>query len=76
MAPYSMHLRTRVLADWDAGVAAKELAAKFRVSRSWVNRLCSAAERPERCGHALSGSLRNKQLRARKIDSCAGRRPT
>lgn len=39
MAPYSMDLRTRVLEDWDAGLAAKELAAKFRVSRSWVNRL-------------------------------------
>ena len=38
MAPYSMDLRTRVLADCDAGVAAKEVAAKFRVSR-WVNRL-------------------------------------
>ena len=39
MAPYSMDLRTRVLADCDAGVAAKEVATKFRVSRSWVNRL-------------------------------------
>lgn len=39
MAAYSMDLRTRVLADWDAGLAAKDLAAKFRVSRSWVNRL-------------------------------------
>jgi len=39
MAPYSMDLRTRVLEDCDAGVAAKEVAAKFRVSRSWVNRL-------------------------------------
>jgi transposase len=39
MAPYSMDLRTRVVADWDAGLAAKDLAAKFRVSRSWVNRL-------------------------------------
>lgn len=39
MAPYSMDVRTRVVADWDAGVPAKELAAKFRVSRSWVNRL-------------------------------------
>ena len=39
MAPYSMDLRTRVLADSDAGLAAKEVAAKFRVSRSWVNRL-------------------------------------
>jgi transposase len=39
MAPYSMDLRTRVLADSDAGLAAKDVAAKFRVSRSWVNRL-------------------------------------
>jgi len=39
MAPYSMDLRTRVLADCDAGLPAKEVAAKFRVSRSWVNRL-------------------------------------
>lgn len=39
MAPYSMDLRTRVLADCDAGVAPKDVAVKFRVSRSWVNRL-------------------------------------
>ena len=39
MAPYSMDLRTRVLADCEAGVTAKDVAAKFRVSRSWVNRL-------------------------------------
>ena len=39
MAPYSMDLRTRVLGDCDAGLAPKEVATKFRVSRSWVNRL-------------------------------------
>jgi transposase len=39
MASYSMDVRTRVLADWDRGVSAKELAAKYRVSRAWVNRL-------------------------------------
>lgn len=39
MAPYSRDLRTRVLADRDAGMAAKDVAAKFRVSLSWVNRL-------------------------------------
>ena|SRR5438045_276663 len=39
MAPYSMDLRTRVLADCDGGLAAKDVAAKFRVSRSWVNRI-------------------------------------
>jgi transposase len=36
---YSMDLRTRVLEDRDAGVAAADVAAKFRVSVSWVNRL-------------------------------------
>jgi len=39
MAPYSRDLRTRVLADRDAGMASKDVAAKFRVSLSWVNRL-------------------------------------
>jgi transposase len=39
MAPYSKDLRTRVLADRDAGLASKDVAAKFRVSRAWVNRL-------------------------------------
>ena len=39
MAPYSMDLRTRVLTDCEAGLAAKDVAAKFRVSRSRVNRL-------------------------------------
>lgn len=39
MAPYSMDLRTRVLADCDAGLTSKEVAAKFRVSRSWVDRV-------------------------------------
>ena len=39
MAPYSMDLRTRVLGDCDAGLAPKEVATKFRVSRSWENRL-------------------------------------
>jgi transposase len=34
-----MDLRTRVLADCDAGMAPKDVAAKFRVSRSWVNRI-------------------------------------
>lgn len=39
MAPYSMDLRTRVLADCDTGMGSEEVAAKFRVSRSWVDRI-------------------------------------
>ena len=39
MAPYSKDLRTRVLRDADAGMASKEVAAKYAVSRAWVDRL-------------------------------------
>ena len=39
MAPYSIDLRTRVLRDWDAGMPAEDVAAKYSVSRAWVHRL-------------------------------------
>ena len=39
MAPYSRDLRTRVLRDWDAGMKADAIAAKYSVSRAWVHRL-------------------------------------
>lgn len=39
MAPYSMDLRSRVLRDSEAGVPSKEVAAKYAVSRSWVDRV-------------------------------------
>src|ERR1700675_4969879 len=39
MAPYSMDLRKRVLEDCESGLASKDVAAKFRVSRSWVDRV-------------------------------------
>jgi transposase len=39
MAPYSMDLRIRVLRDWDAGMKADDVAAKYSVSRAWVHRL-------------------------------------
>jgi transposase len=39
MKPYSMDLRQRVLDDCDAGLATKDVAAKYSVSRSWVRRL-------------------------------------
>lgn len=38
-AAYSMDLRTRVLKDADAGVSSKELAARYHVSRAWVDAL-------------------------------------
>jgi transposase len=39
MAPYSLDLRKRVLRAWDGGMGAKAVAAKYDVSRAWVNRL-------------------------------------
>jgi transposase len=38
-APYSMDLRTRVLADCDAGMGTGQVAAKYTVSPAWVRRL-------------------------------------
>jgi transposase len=36
---YSTDLRDRVLADSDAGMATDDVAARYRVSASWVRRL-------------------------------------
>ena len=38
-AAYSMDLRTRVLKDADAGLSSKALAARYHVSRAWVDAL-------------------------------------
>ena len=38
-AAYSMDLRTRVLRDSDAGFSSKDLAARYHVSRAWVDAL-------------------------------------
>lgn len=39
MAPYSRDLRSRVLQDRVGGMASNEVAAKYRVSRAWVDRV-------------------------------------
>jgi len=39
MKAYSLDLRERVMADCDAGMTTDEVAAKYRVSSSWVRRL-------------------------------------
>ena len=38
-AAYSMDLRERVIKDSDAGLASKELAERYHVSRAWVDAL-------------------------------------
>lgn len=37
--PYSIDLRERVLQDADTGLPSKELAARYHVSRAWVDAL-------------------------------------
>jgi transposase len=39
MAAYSMDLRDRVLTDRDGGMSTEEVAERYHVSVSWVNRL-------------------------------------
>lgn len=39
MRAYSSDLRDRVLGDSDAGMSTDDVAAKYRVSASWVRRL-------------------------------------
>ena len=54
---YSMDLRSRVVADVDAGLKPVEVAQKYRVSRSWVYKIIRfrhetgsyAARQPPRC---------------------------
>jgi transposase len=38
-AAYSMDLRERVIEDADAGLSSKDLAARYHVSRAWVDAL-------------------------------------
>jgi len=38
-APYSMDLRRRVIQDAEAGLSTKDLAARYHVSRAWVDAL-------------------------------------
>ena len=50
MRAYSMDLRERALLDSDAGMKAADVAAKYRVSGSWVRLLETAAARHGRGG--------------------------
>ena len=70
--PYSVDLRSRILADYDAAVGPSELARRYRVARSWVYKLIG--QRRE-LGHIepLKGDvgrkpkLKNQRERLRQI---------
>ena len=44
MRAYSMDLRERALLDSDAGMTAADVAAKYRVSGSWVRRRLASGD--------------------------------
>ena len=54
MRAYSMDLRERALLDSDAGMKAADVAAKYRVSGSWVRLLNSGGAK--RAGWRLASS--------------------
>ena len=59
-----MDLRSRVLADCDGGMTPKEVAVKFRVSRSWVNRVVQRRRE--------GGEVRPRQQKVFKRTAVAG----
>lgn len=62
MAAYSLDLRTRVLADWDGGMKAEDLAAKYRVSRAWVHRLVQRRRETGEIGPRRQTKFRTRRL--------------
>lgn len=70
MEAYSMDLRSRVMADCDAGLGTKQAAEKYKVSASWVRKLKQIRRetgqigpRPQRVSHAtkLDGHVEELQ---------------
>ncbi len=68
MAPYSMDLRTRVLADWDTGMRALDIATKYRVSRAWVNRLVQRRRETGEMGPRRQTKFRERRLNDHQED--------
>ena len=62
MAAFSLDLRTRVLADWDTGLKAEDVAAKYRVSRAWVHRLVQRRRETGEIGPRRQTRFRGRRL--------------
>ena len=67
--PYPVELRTRVLADFDAGLGTKATATKFKVSPAWVRRLVQ--QRRERGGDIAPRTGGGARASLTKIDRVA-----
>ena len=68
MAAYSMDLRTRVLRDAAAGVSSKDLAAKYAVSRAWVDRVKQRQRETGEIGPRKQTKFRRRTLTAPQED--------
>lgn len=63
-AAYSMDLRIRVLKDSDAGLASKELAERYHVSRAWVDALKQRRRETGGCAPLKQVKFRRRVLAA------------
>jgi transposase len=70
-AAYSMDLRTRVLRDSDAGLSSKELAARYHVSRAWVDALKQRRRETGAFAPRKPTKFRGRALAAADLDRLA-----
>jgi transposase len=70
-AAYSMDLRTRVLRDADAGLSSKELAARYHVSRAWVDALKQRRRETGTIGPRPQTKFRTRVLAGREAHLAA-----
>jgi transposase len=76
-APYSMDLRIRVLQDADVGVSSKDLAARYHVSRAWVDALKQRRRETGDAGPRKQTKFRERVLAGRtsQLASLVAARP-
>ena len=70
-AAYSMDLRTRVLKDADAGLASKEHAERYHVSRAWVDALKQRRRETGAFAPLQQTKFRSRALAATDLDRLA-----
>jgi hypothetical protein len=70
MGVYSMDLRTRVLADWDAGMKAEVVAANTAVSGARFHRLVQRRREPGEMVRDIRRSFARARWRSSRI-ACA-----
>jgi transposase len=68
MQAYSLDLRKRVLADWDAGLPTKQVAEKYGVSRTWVRSLKQRRRETGEIAPRVGGGRKPKIDRVRLVE--------